>query len=102
MFYKHRVGDVCLTINTNLPAVNDGILVVVLKVDFTMRCHRGVLCPYLIRRVDGLPFVGSKNLRTGTPSWCKYYEVWSTGFKLKPRVDPNVKEDSRRMSEVRP
>ena len=36
MSHTHNVGDVCLTTNTDLPAVNDSVLVVVLKIDPTI------------------------------------------------------------------
>jgi hypothetical protein len=84
MSSDHKVGAVCMTVNTRHPAVNDGVLVVVVGVNAKIRSAAGEPCPYLVRSVDGSPFVSTTNLHTGERSWCKSVQVWAAGYKLKP------------------
>lgn len=50
---KHQVGDICVTVNTKHPAINDGVLVVIVWIDSSLMEFKDEKTPYLIRRVDG-------------------------------------------------
>ena len=80
-----KVGQLCLTVNTELSEHNDGLLVVVLTVNPTMRAGGGELTPYLIRRIDGMPFK-----RAGEQAPGKQFEAWAVAYKLKPIDDGGV------------
>lgn len=74
-----KVGQLCLTVNTELSEHNDGLLVVVLAVNPTMRAGGGELTPYLICRIDGMPFKSTSEQAPG-----KQIRVWAPTYKLKP------------------
>jgi hypothetical protein len=79
-----KVGTVCITVNTNHPACNDGVLVVVVGINYAIRDKRGAPAPYWIRRLDGQPFISTHDRKTHQQNWCKWTEVWSAWHKLKP------------------
>lgn len=79
-----KVGDVCLTVNTKHPAVNDGVLVVITAVDHTSRDARGNSTPYLIKRVDGQPHISTTCRQTGKQRWLSNTSAWCARYKLKP------------------
>lgn len=81
------VGTLCVTVNTNHPECNDGVLVVIIGVAPCRRSARGEPIPYLIRRVDGQPHVSTSDWRTGEPRWMHSIEAWCAGYKLKPVGD---------------
>lgn len=78
-----KVGDLCITVNTNMPAVNDGILVEIIGFNPTMKSSKGELVPYLIRRLDGSPFISTLHPTSGELRWCKAGDAWAAGYKLK-------------------
>jgi len=70
---KFRVGDICITQNSRYPEVNDGVIVVVTRVDPGRTDRTGQVTPYWIERTDGLPLSLVNDARTGEPVWfrCK-------------------------------
>lgn len=89
---KFKVGDLAITQNSKAPALNNGLLVVV------MTAHPGYETPvgttdYQIRRVDGQPFGwttnfdGSEKFFTQTLCWCKE-------IHLRPPEEAGLKEES--------
>ena len=81
-----NVGDLCVTINSKYPLLNEGSLIVVVAIDFSMKSYRGELVPYCIRRVDGQIFIATSCLITGKTRWGKYTEIWAARHHLR-RVD---------------
>ena len=74
-----KVGQLCLTVNTQHPEHNDGLLVVVLAVSPTFRAGGGELTPYLIRGIDGMTFKSTTEQTAG-----KQMQAWAPAYKLKP------------------
>ena len=81
-----NVGDLCVTINSKYPLLNEGSLIVVVAIDFSMKSYQGELAPYRIRRVDGQIFIATSCLITGKTRWGKYTEIWAARHHLR-RVD---------------
>ena len=82
-----QVGDLCVTVNTNQPACNDGVLVVIHKIDHCQQDKKGTSTPYCIRRVDGLPHVSTLDKISGKQRWFIHHNAWCTGYKLQ-RIEP--------------
>jgi len=93
-----KVGDVCVTVNTRLPAINDGVLVVIVGVNHTIRSYRGEAAPYSIRRVDGQALGSTNDKVTGKLSWSKCTTAWCAGYKLK-RVDDKGQDQRDKVRE---
>jgi hypothetical protein len=87
-----KVGDVCITVNSSRPAINNGILMVILRIDPNCKGFNGESIPYLIRRVDGQALGSTTCMTTGFPQWCKHYEAHCEGYKLK-RIGDQVYVD---------
>ena len=81
-----KVGDICLTVNSTHPAINDGVLMVVLAINPQVTSFQGESSPYLIRRVDGQVMGSTLCIATGKQVWGKSYESHCAGYKLK-RID---------------
>lgn len=101
-----QVGDICMTVNSTRPAINNGVLMVIIAVNPTMRGFDHERVPYLIRRVDGQVMGSVQSNTTGLTLWGKVRESWCEGYKLK-RVDDEpeagqVAEDVQRLEEVAP
>ena len=69
---KFRVGDICITQNSRYPEVNDGVIVVVTRVDPGRTDRTGQVTPYWIERTDGLPLSLVNDARTGEPVWFRF------------------------------
>lgn len=83
-----QVGDLCITVNSEHPACNNGDLVTIIKVDHTQDdVHEGPV-PYLVRRIDGLPHISTVSWGTGIQGWAKCIDAWCAAHKLK-RIDPD-------------
>lgn len=54
---KFAPGDIAITQNSRVPALNGGLLVVVTDIHPTWVDHNGERTPYGIRRIDGQQFV---------------------------------------------
>ncbi|MBP6644771.1 MAG: hypothetical protein KA207_02875 [Burkholderiaceae bacterium] len=81
-----KVGDICITVNSAHPAINNGVLMVIIGIDPNRTSFEGESTPYLIRRVDG-QVMGSTTCRvTGRQNWGSCYEAHCAGYKLK-RID---------------
>lgn len=93
---KHQVGDICVTVNTKHPAINDGVLVVIVWIDSSLMEFKDEKTPYLIRRVDGQVMGSTTSSTTGKQHWGRCYEAFCAGYKLKrivdQRIDPVVME----------
>jgi hypothetical protein len=85
-----QVGDLCITRNTVVSELNNGLLVVIVAIN--PWCNDGKT-PYRIRRVDGQP-MPSLLSSTGTPLFFKGKECWAAGYKLR-RIDPDTRSDVR-------
>ena len=83
-----RVGDLCLTQNTVVSGLNNGLLVTIIAIN--PWCNEGAT-PYRVRRVDGQPMPSIMS-STGKPSFFKGKECWCAGYKLR-RIDPDSKCD---------
>jgi hypothetical protein len=70
-----KVGDLCVTVNTKYPAMNDGLLVVIVGIN--PRSQQAT--PYQIRRVDGQPFP-----LLGGMNWFRFTTAKCHRSKLKP------------------
>lgn len=82
-----KVGDLCATVNTRTPAMNDGVLVVIVGAVHGRRDRRSELIPFDIRRVDGQPF----GCTAGSDGVLKFYKsgiAQCAGSKLK-RIRPD-------------
>lgn len=81
------VGDVCITVNSAVPALNDGLLVEIVEIDPGMN---GGLSPYCIVRLDGEAFPAAKTLADGEVGFYQDYEIWAARRylrKLRPDED---------------
>ena len=83
------VGDLCITRNTVVSGLNNGLLVVITGIN--PWCNEGAT-PYRIRRVDGQPIPSTLN-SDGAPMFFKGAECWSAGRKLR-RIDPDAADDA--------
>lgn len=86
-----RVGDLCVTQNTVVSGLNNGLLVTIVAIN--PWCNEGAT-PYRIRRVDGQPMPSLLGA-DGLPSFFKGSECWCAGFKLR-RVDPEGDRETMR------
>lgn len=83
-----KVGDICITVNSQVPALNDGLLVQIVAVDPAML---GGDHPYCIVRLDGQPFPAARVPDTGEVDFFQDYEIWSVARylrKLPPESGP--------------
>lgn len=87
------VGTLCVTVNSDHPACNDGALVVIVEINHSMKSARGASVPYLIRRVDGQRHVSTHDSRTGETRWFRCADAWCAGYKLKP-VGDSAQQDA--------
>lgn len=88
-----QVGDLCITVNSDHPACNNGDLVTIIKIDHSRNDRREGPVPYLIRRIDGLPHISTVTWGTGVQQWAKGIDAWCAAHKLK-RVEgePEINE----------
>lgn len=84
-----QVGDICITVNSDHPACNDGDLVIIVMVDHTRHHFREGPVPYLVRRIDGLPHISTLSWGTGIQGWAKCIDAWCAAYKLQ-RIDPDL------------
>lgn len=84
-----QVGDLCITVNSEHPACNDGDLVTIVKVDHSKCDSREGPVPYLVRRIDGLPHISTVSWYTGIQGWAKCIDAWCAAHKLK-RIEPGA------------
>lgn len=84
-----KVGDLCITQNTVVSGLNNGLLVAIIAIN--PWCNEGAT-PYLIRRIDGQP-MPSLLSANGAPVFFRGKECWSAGYKLR-RIDPNAEDDA--------
>ena len=91
--HRLKVGDLCHTTGSKVPLLNNGLLVVIIGINYAIRNHGGHTVPYLIRRVDGQVFVSSFERATGRMNWCNTQQVWAARHHLR-RIDdtPRVLE----------
>ncbi len=83
-----QVGDLCITVNSDHPACNDGDLVTIISIDHTRNHAQYGPVPYLVRRIDGLPHISTVSWHTGEQNWANCMDAWCAGYKLK-RIDPD-------------
>lgn len=86
-----RVGDICVTVNSDHPACNDGDLVTIVMVDHTRHDVREGPVPYLVRRIDGLPHISTVSWGTGRQGWAKCIDAWCAAHKLQ-RIDLDLRD----------
>lgn len=100
---RFRPGQLARTCNSTAPLLNNGLLVVVLRVDPSMLCH-GRSTPYLIRRVDGEVFASTYCAKTGAPQWYAFHQVWAEPHKLQPigEAQPTRRATRLAMSGISP
>ncbi|ARV17045.1 hypothetical protein AEP_00079 [Curvibacter sp. AEP1-3] len=68
---KFKLGDICITQNSNVPEVNDGQVVVIIGINAGLIGRDGIAHPYVIQRLDGRPHGLITGLATGIPKWFK-------------------------------
>lgn len=81
-----KVGDLCVTVGTDHPVLNDGLLVVIIGFNPTIKSHTGESTPWHIRRIDGQAFPSTTVPSTGAISLFKCTGAFAVARKLK-RVD---------------
>ena len=88
---KFKIGDLALTQNSNVPLMNNGLLVVVLEIN---RKRKTKKCPgdYYIKRVDGQPF--GMVLENGESMIYKKNQCWCRADQLRKPCASGLKEDS--------
>jgi len=85
-----QVGDVCITQNTVISGLNNGLIVVITSID--PWCNEGTT-PFQIRRIDGQPIPTIRRV-SGEPRFFNGTECWTTGYKLR-RIVPDSKGDAQ-------
>ncbi len=83
-----QVGDLCITVNSDHPACNDGDLVTIIMIDHTQHHKKYGPVPYLVRRIDGLPHISTVSWDTDEQGWARCMDAWCAGYKLQ-RIDPD-------------
>ena len=89
---KLEVGDICITQNTRVPLLNNGLLVEIVAIDPTLN---GGLDPYIIRRIDGHRIPSTIDSSGVLQSFFANAQTGTSAHKLR-RVDP---EDTSRCEE---
>lgn len=82
-FFKFQPGDRCVTQNSVAKPFNNGLAVVVVKIDPLQTDSRGRSTPYLIERVDRDLFPFTESIEWGTPRWFKSRHVHCAEHKLR-------------------
>ncbi|MCD6673795.1 MAG: hypothetical protein LT106_13185 [Burkholderiaceae bacterium] len=82
---KFAVGDVCITQNSRVPAINDNALVIVTEVNASLLDYKGRPIPYLIRSVDGRVH-GATNGPKGELRFAREHTAWAREDQLR-KVD---------------
>ncbi len=82
-----QVGDICITVNSKYPGINNGVMVTIIAIEPNHIDNKGVLHPYVIRRVDGqaLGIVTRANKQL---VWGKLLEANCTAERLQRLPDP--------------
>ncbi len=96
-----KVGDLCVTVNSRYPVVNNGLLVVIVEINPSIRGYRGEVWPYRIRRVDGQVLIATTCRTTGRLKWGKCVDAWCERRRLR-RVDdtPDTVDAGQRQLEL--
>lgn len=81
---KLQVGDICVTQNSRVPLLNNGLLVEIVAIDPT---PTGGIRPYMIRRIDGHRLPLTFNSLSGVQSFFKDAQACTAARHLR-RVDP--------------
>jgi hypothetical protein len=83
-----RVGDLCVTVNSRTPLLNDGQLVVIVAISEGYRSFRGTPCPYVIRTVDGHCF----GMIVGPDGVARFFQSTQTRASARQlrRIDPDA------------
>lgn len=87
-FFKFKPGDVCITQNSSVGLLNNGLAVRVVRIDPLKVDHLGGSCPYLIARLDGDVFPSTAAPTDGAPRWYKTATAFCAEHRLR-RLDPS-------------
>lgn len=93
-----KIGDLCITVNTIMSGLNDGVLVEIIDINLLMKSSKGESVPYRIRRLDGSSFVSTSDPKTGELRWCKGNDAWAAGCKLKRIEGAKVSQKVRQLA----
>ena len=80
---KLQVGTICRSVRCKRE-INNSLLVTIVAIDHSIRSTRGEAAPYLVKRLDGLPFPSTSSRFDGCNNWYASTEVWAAGYKLQP------------------
>jgi hypothetical protein len=80
---KLQIGTICRAVRCKRE-INNGLFLIIVAIDHSIRSSRGEPAPYLVRRLDGLSFPSSTSRYDNTESWYSYDRVWAAGYKLQP------------------
>jgi hypothetical protein len=80
---KLQIGTICRSIRCERE-INNGLLLIIVDIDHSIRSTRGEAAPYLVKRLNGLPFPSTSSRFDGCNSWYASTEVWAAGYKLQP------------------
>jgi len=98
-----KIGDLCVTINSKVPLLNEGHLVVILEINPGYRSFHGQSLPFLIRRLDGQVFSSTFSGRTGQHCWARHKEVWAARHHLmRLHRIPDTHIVEQQINEVQP
>jgi hypothetical protein len=80
---KLQIGTICRGVRCKRE-INNGLFLIIVAIDNSVRSFCGEPSPYLIRRLDGLTFPSSTSRYDNTEKWYSCDEVWAVGYKLQP------------------
>lgn len=90
---KFKVGDVCITQHSRYPEVNDDQWVVIVHIDPSFKRKDGVVSPYVIERLDGLPHGSVTSQGTGRIMWFSCKSANCPEYMLRKPGDGDVAQE---------
>ena len=83
-----QVGDICITVNSRYPGINNGLTVVIIVIDPVFKCFKGNPAPYVIRRIDGQVLGVTNCNMTDRMHWGKEMQAHCSAERLQRLPDP--------------
>ena len=81
-----QIGTICRSVRCKRE-INNSLLVTIVAIDHSIRSTRGEAAPYLVKRVDGLPFPSTSSRFDGCNNWFESY-VFPSPFRHPPPPPP--------------
>ena len=97
-FFKFQPGDRCVTQNSVAKLLNNGLAVVIVRIDPLQTDRQGRPTPFLIERGDRDLFPFTESIAAGVPRWFKSRQVHCAEHKLR-RWDPEIDGDALTLAE---